>query len=169
MIGREAKDYAADEGIPILRTEIYSRVAYAELLTVGRTIFEWARGSSAAREIERLTKELLKFDEQRNHSASAKKPARRPTPEEISAFEETGRAIAREQKITAKAERREHRKAETQRTRKHGNRESSKSAFTGRREPQLRKPAWRNCRNPRTRKAAMPQTQKHRKRKRRCG
>jgi len=65
VIGREAKDYAADEGIPILRTEIHSRVAFAESLTVGRTIFEWARGSSAAREIERLTKELLKLDEQK--------------------------------------------------------------------------------------------------------
>ena len=42
----------------------------------------------------------------------ARKPGRRPTPEEIAAFEETGRAIARERKITAKAERRESGKAE---------------------------------------------------------
>lgn len=37
--------------------------------------------------------------------ADMKKPVRRPTPEEIAAFEETGRAIARERKIVAKAER----------------------------------------------------------------
>jgi len=51
-----------------------------------------------------------------------RKPGRRPTPEEITAFEETGRAIARETKITAKAQRREIRKAETT---EHGNTEIS--------------------------------------------
>lgn len=52
--------------------------------------------------------------------ADLRKPARRPTPEEIAAFEETGRAIQRANKITeradrkaAKAESREHGKAET--------------------------------------------------------
>ena len=64
VIGREAKSYAADQDISILRTEIFNRVAFAEALTVGRTIFEWAPRSAAAREIERLTKELLKFNEQ---------------------------------------------------------------------------------------------------------
>lgn len=37
--------------------------------------------------------------------ADMKKPVRRPTPEEIAAFEETGRAIARERKVVAKADR----------------------------------------------------------------
>jgi chromosome partitioning protein len=63
VLGREAKAYAADEAIPILRSEIHNRVAFAEALTVGQTIFEWARQSRAAKDIERLTKELLKFDE----------------------------------------------------------------------------------------------------------
>ncbi len=63
VIGREAKGYAADQGIPILKTEIYNRIAFAEALTLGNTIFEWARKSSAAQGIEKLTKELLKFDE----------------------------------------------------------------------------------------------------------
>ncbi|MDP2622098.1 MAG: hypothetical protein Q8P46_18305 [Hyphomicrobiales bacterium] len=43
----------------------------------------------------------------------AKKPARQPTPEEIAAFEDTGRALERRRKITAKAEKRESRKAES--------------------------------------------------------
>jgi hypothetical protein len=43
----------------------------------------------------------------------AKKPGRRPTPEEIAAFEETGRAMARQRKITAKVERRESRNTQT--------------------------------------------------------
>jgi chromosome partitioning protein len=63
VIGREAKQYAADEGIPVLRTEIHNYVAFAEALTVGSTIFEWARKGGAAKEIDRLAKELLKFDE----------------------------------------------------------------------------------------------------------
>lgn len=63
VIGREAKEYAADEGIPLLHSEIHNCVAFAESLTMGRTIFEWARKGPAAKEIERLTKELLEFDE----------------------------------------------------------------------------------------------------------
>ncbi|MDP2622097.1 MAG: ParA family partition ATPase [Hyphomicrobiales bacterium] len=63
VIGREAKDYAADAGIPILKTEIHNRVAFAEALTVGQTIFEWAPVGPAAKEIRKLSKELLKFDE----------------------------------------------------------------------------------------------------------
>ena len=63
MIGREAKAYAADEGIPILRSEVHSRVAFAEALTLGHTIFEWAPRSRAAKDIEKLTKEILEFDE----------------------------------------------------------------------------------------------------------
>ena len=43
----------------------------------------------------------------------AKKPGRQPTPEEIAAFEETGRAIAMEKKITAKAQTRESGNANT--------------------------------------------------------
>jgi len=60
VIGREAKDYAANEGIEILETEIHGRIAFAEAMTAGRTIFEWAPASEAAKEIEVLTKELLK-------------------------------------------------------------------------------------------------------------
>lgn len=66
VIGREAKDYAADQGIQILETEICSRIAFAEALTTGHTIFEWAQGSAAAKDIERLVKELLTYDEQEN-------------------------------------------------------------------------------------------------------
>lgn len=64
ILGREAKQYAKDEGIPILKSEVHNRIAFAEALTLGQTIFEWAPGSTAAKEIEKLTRELLKFDEQ---------------------------------------------------------------------------------------------------------
>lgn len=45
--------------------------------------------------------------------SESRKPVRPPSPEQIAAFEETGRAIAREQRISAKAEARKHRKPET--------------------------------------------------------
>ena len=50
---------AAAMGIPILANEIAQRVAYAESLTMGKMIFEWAPESPAACEIEKLTKEIL--------------------------------------------------------------------------------------------------------------
>jgi len=50
---------AADAGIPIFDTEIEQRVAYAEALTMGKTIFEWGGNSAAVREMQALTHELL--------------------------------------------------------------------------------------------------------------
>ena len=75
VIGREAKDYAADQGIQILETEICSRIAFAEALTTGHTIFEWAQGSAAAKDIERLVKELLTYNEQKKHLPGRRSPA----------------------------------------------------------------------------------------------
>lgn len=63
VIGREAKAYAADVGIPILKAEVQSRVAFAEALTAGKTIFEWSAKSEAAKDIEKLVKELLRYGE----------------------------------------------------------------------------------------------------------
>ncbi len=59
VIGRDIRAMAAEAGIPILATEIEQRVAFAESMTLGKTIFEWNPGSHAGREIERLTLELL--------------------------------------------------------------------------------------------------------------
>ena len=50
---------AADAGIPTLETEIEQRVAYAEALTMGKTIFEWSMRGAAVSEIQALTHELL--------------------------------------------------------------------------------------------------------------
>ena len=58
VIGREIRAMAAEAGIPILDAEIEQRVAFAESLTMGQTIFEWAPGSRAADEIETLTTEI---------------------------------------------------------------------------------------------------------------
>jgi chromosome partitioning protein len=59
VIGRDIRTMAAEAGIPILATEIEQRVAFAESMTLGKTIFEWNPSSAAAREIELLTRELL--------------------------------------------------------------------------------------------------------------
>ena len=60
VIGRDARALAGDD-LPIADSEIVSRVAFAEALSKGRTIFEWAPGSPAAAEIDRLTTEILSY------------------------------------------------------------------------------------------------------------
>lgn len=58
VIGRDIRNMAAEAGLPILASEIEQRVAFAEGMTMGQTIFEWAGDSNAAREINQLTKEI---------------------------------------------------------------------------------------------------------------
>ena len=59
VIGRDIRAMATEAGIPVFSTEIEQRVSFAESMTLGKTIFEWNPGGAAAREIERLTLELL--------------------------------------------------------------------------------------------------------------
>src|SRR5437868_1511639 len=70
VLGREARTAASDAGIPIFNTEVENRIPYAEAMTMGKTIFEWAPNSAAVREIQSLTHELMAvFDEQDIHSS----------------------------------------------------------------------------------------------------
>lgn len=64
VIGRDIRKMAADSGIPILKAEIAQRVSFAECLTMGQTIFEWSPRSAAAKEIQRLTKEILSYEQE---------------------------------------------------------------------------------------------------------
>ena len=59
VLGRDTRIMAADAGIPIFETEIEQRVAYAEALTMGKTIFEWSGSGPAVSDIQTLTHELL--------------------------------------------------------------------------------------------------------------
>jgi chromosome partitioning protein len=59
VIGRDARANAADKGIPVFATEVENRVSFAEAGTLGKTIFEYAPGSPAVKEIQTLTHELL--------------------------------------------------------------------------------------------------------------
>lgn len=59
VIGREIRSIAAEAEIPILEAEIEQRVAYAESLTMGKTIFEWTPSGPATKEIQTLTEEII--------------------------------------------------------------------------------------------------------------
>ena len=75
VIGRDIRNVAAEAGLPILESEIEQRVAFAEGMTMGQTIFEWADDSNAAREIEHLTKEIERYVEEDVFSGSEAKAA----------------------------------------------------------------------------------------------
>lgn len=70
IIGRDIRAMAAEAGIPILKAEIEQRVAFAESMTMGKTIFEWSPGSAATREIERLTQEIVSHVEEDLHRSA---------------------------------------------------------------------------------------------------
>ena len=61
VIGREIRAMAAETGIAILSAEIEQRVAFAESMTMGQTIFEWAGEGAAAREISALVSEIESY------------------------------------------------------------------------------------------------------------
>jgi chromosome partitioning protein len=75
VIGRDIRTLAAAAGIPIFAAEIEQRVAFAESLTMGRTIFEWPSGGAAARETERLTDEILSHAQEDIHGRAEAKTA----------------------------------------------------------------------------------------------
>ena len=59
-LGREAREAAGAFGIPVFDTEIGQRVALAESLVAGQTVFDYAPGSPAVDEFQRLRVELVK-------------------------------------------------------------------------------------------------------------
>lgn len=68
VLGRDARKMAEDAGIPIFETEIEQRIAFAEAMTMGETIFEWSPQSPAVRDIQSLTRDLLDaYNEQNIH------------------------------------------------------------------------------------------------------
>jgi chromosome partitioning protein len=61
VIGRDIRAMASEAGIPILEADIEQRVAFAESMTMGQTIFEWSPGSAAEAEISRLSREIMRY------------------------------------------------------------------------------------------------------------
>lgn len=72
VIGREVRNMVEDTGIKIFKADIQNRVAYAESITMGQTIFEWGQDKNAIQEIETLTKEIIDYaKEELSNSAQA--------------------------------------------------------------------------------------------------
>ena len=63
VISRSIRDHVADYGIPLLKSTVANRVPYAEALTMGKTIFEWAGHSKAAHEFSTVMEEIGAFYE----------------------------------------------------------------------------------------------------------
>ena len=62
---------AADAGIQLLDAEVEQRVAHAESLTMGKTIFEWSSTGAAAKEIVTLTDEIIRHVQEDLRSSAA--------------------------------------------------------------------------------------------------
>jgi chromosome partitioning protein len=58
ILGRDIRQMVEKYDLPILETEIMSRIAFAEALTVGKTIFEWDGDGPACMNIKELCSEL---------------------------------------------------------------------------------------------------------------
>jgi chromosome partitioning protein len=58
-LGKQMRDALSNLDIPILKTEIFQRIALAESIVTGQTVFEYAPSSPACAEFESLTKEVL--------------------------------------------------------------------------------------------------------------
>ena len=70
VIGRDIRQLAAESGIPVLASELAQRVAFAESLTMGRTIGEWAPGSPAEQEMTALAEEILSHGKKSVHGGT---------------------------------------------------------------------------------------------------
>jgi chromosome partitioning protein len=77
VIGRDIRAMAMEAGIAILKAEVEQRVAFAESMTMGKTIFEWSPRSAATREIERLTEEIVTYVQEDLHSSTETKASHR--------------------------------------------------------------------------------------------
>lgn len=61
VISRSIRDYVVETGVPLLRSTIANRVAFAEALTMGKTVYEWAPSSEAAKEMSAVMEEIGDF------------------------------------------------------------------------------------------------------------
>jgi len=61
IIGREARQSLAEQPLPVLRSEVHQRIAFADSVAAGRLARETAPDSAAAREITALVDELLRW------------------------------------------------------------------------------------------------------------
>jgi chromosome partitioning protein len=65
-IGRDVHESLATLGFPVLQTDVCQRVAFAEALAAGKTVYDLAPNGPAVAEIEKLLKNLRRIYEQEN-------------------------------------------------------------------------------------------------------
>lgn len=71
VIGRTIREHVAAHSMPLLEASVTNRVPFAEALTMGKTIFEWAPQSAAAREFTTVMQEIRRFYEEEPNEAPA--------------------------------------------------------------------------------------------------
>jgi len=59
-LGKEARESLSGYGLTVLKTEIISRIVYADAICSGLSVQKYAPGSVAAKEIKDMVKELLR-------------------------------------------------------------------------------------------------------------
>ena len=64
VISRSIRDHVENYGVPLLKAAVANRVPFAEALTMGKTIYEWAPRSAAANEFSGVMQEIGAFYEQ---------------------------------------------------------------------------------------------------------
>jgi len=72
-IGRDVREALATLGLPIMRSDVSQRVAFAEAVATGQTVADIAPDSPGAREIDALASELVRSYEQKGKHDSASK------------------------------------------------------------------------------------------------
>lgn len=61
VIGRQVREMVENTGMQVFDADIENRVAFAESMTMGLTVFEWGADKKAMAEIETLTEELVNY------------------------------------------------------------------------------------------------------------
>ncbi|PCH79762.1 MAG: cobyrinic acid a,c-diamide synthase [Hyphomicrobiales bacterium] len=61
VIGSQVRKMVENTGMRVFDADIENRVAFAESMTMGQTIFEWGADKKAMAEIETLTEELVNY------------------------------------------------------------------------------------------------------------
>jgi cellulose biosynthesis protein BcsQ len=87
-LGRGVREALATTGVPVLATELHSRVAYREAINLGQGVAQCEPGSAAALEVRKLFEEILSGDEPH---AQAQAKAKRRKPAQAAAQRRTAR------------------------------------------------------------------------------
>ena len=75
VISRSIRAHVENYGVPLLKATVANRVPFAEALTMGKTIYEWAPRSAAAKEFSCVMQEIGAFYEQKEFDEAAPEEA----------------------------------------------------------------------------------------------